>query len=104
MSELINGPLHRVNSCRRERLGNIADSTADEPFRAIGIGFAKIPDTPRYLWKKIAGLKLKIIVVKISHIYFGKRALPASWRMHPAFANLIQNSLYSQYRNAKARW
>jgi hypothetical protein len=63
LPHLIDRALHRVDRCGGERLGDIADSAANQTFARFGMRLAKLADTARNFRKQISGLKLKIIFV-----------------------------------------
>jgi hypothetical protein len=69
VSQFIDRALHRFDSSGRERLGNITDSAADQAPGAFRMSVAEFAHAPRHLWKEIAGLKLQVILVQVSHYW-----------------------------------
>ena len=69
MAELFDSALHRFDRRARERFGHVADSATDQALARFGVRFAKFAYPSCYFGKKIAGLKLEIIFVQISHVF-----------------------------------
>ncbi len=65
--KLIHRRLHCRHRGRRQRLGHVADSAADQPFCGLGIRFAKLFHPPPDLGKKVTRLELEIIFVQVGH-------------------------------------
>ena len=63
MAEFFNRALHRFDCRARQRLGHIADPTADQFLGRFRISVTKFLHSPRDLGKKISRLKLEIIFV-----------------------------------------
>jgi len=63
MAKLFDGLLHRIDCRTRERLGDVPDSTSDQPLGRLRIGFAKFAYPPSNFREEIACLKFKIVFV-----------------------------------------